>query len=96
MDRGWSILIYPEGTRSTTGKLGTFQRGIGLLATELRAPIVPILVTGTYAALPKGRTRPRPGPITVRFGEPVTLSPGADVDTVTAKLEGAVSGLAPL
>ena len=46
MDRGYSILIFPEGTRSHDGKLHTFRAGIGLLAQQSRVPIVPVALTG--------------------------------------------------
>ena len=68
---GWSILIYPEGTRSTTGELLPFKGGIGLLAEKLRVPIVPVAVYGGFDILPKGRSVPHPGPASVIFGEPV-------------------------
>ena len=70
-DQGWSVLVYPEGTRSPDGRLQPFRTGIGLLATDLRVPVVPVGVEGTHAALPKGRRRPRRGPVTVRFGVPL-------------------------
>jgi len=68
---GWSILIFPEGTRSTTGELLPFKGGIGLLAEKLRVPIVPVVVYGGFDILPKGRGVPQPGPASVVFGEPV-------------------------
>jgi long-chain acyl-CoA synthetase len=74
VDRGWSVLVYPEGTRSLTGELQPFRSGSGLLATELRVPVVPIAVEGTHALLPKGRWQPRRGPVTVRFGQPLRFS----------------------
>jgi long-chain acyl-CoA synthetase len=80
---GWSILIYPEGTRSTTGKLLPFKHGIGLLVDALKVPVVPIAVHGGFSILPKGRSWPRPGPARVVFGEPVRLQEGMEArDTV--------------
>src|SRR5205814_5921179 len=68
---GWSVLIYPEGTRSPTGELRPFKPGIGLLARDLQVPVVAIAVEGTRRVLPKGDRRPRPGPVTVRYGTPL-------------------------
>lgn len=74
LDVGKSILIFPEGTRSITGELQQFKPGIGVLAIELDIPIIPVYLSGTYAALPKGRIIPRGGRIDVRFGKPIDYS----------------------
>lgn len=60
-----SFLIFPEGTRSPTGRLQAFRRGGFVLAIEAGVPIVPISLWGTYDALPKGAWRIRPGPVRV-------------------------------
>jgi long-chain acyl-CoA synthetase len=65
-DAGWSLLIFPEGTRSPDGRLQPFKAGIGLLARELGLPVVPIYLAGLYAVLPKGRCWPRPGPVELK------------------------------
>jgi long-chain acyl-CoA synthetase len=70
---GRPVLIYPEGRRSPNGELQPFKSGIGLLGIELGVPIVPCSVEGTYAAMPKGSGIPRPRPIRVTFGPPVTM-----------------------
>jgi long-chain acyl-CoA synthetase len=84
MDRGYSILIFPEGTRSKEGKLGHFRPGIGLLAQESRAPIVPIGLVGLYELTAGGNRRWfRSGKLEVRIGQPF---PAADDDTDPAQL----------
>ncbi len=65
---GWSLLLYPEGTRSRTGELGPFKAGVGALARFTRRPVVPIHVQGGRRVLPAGAFLPRPGHMTVRFG----------------------------
>lgn len=92
-DGGWSILLYPEGTRSPTGGMHPFKSGVGLLATELGLPVVPIAVLGTHAVLPKGSFLPRPGPVTVRIGVPMCLPPSRDHAATAALLERAVATL---
>jgi long-chain acyl-CoA synthetase len=94
-DGGWSVLVYPEGTRSPDGRLQPFRTGIGLLATDLRVPVVPIGVEGTYAVLPKGRRRPRRGPVTVRFGPPLRPATGDERIEAVSALEQAVARLVP-
>jgi long-chain acyl-CoA synthetase len=93
LDQQWSILLYPEGTRSLTGTIGDFKAGVGLLAVELEVPVVPVHLQGLQRILPKGRTMPRRGPVTVIFGRPVTFSPGTPYDAVAQCLEDAVRAL---
>ena len=87
IDSGWSILLYPEGTRSTSGRLQTFKTGIGLLGRELARPIVPVAVRGTHRILPKGGWLPRRAAVRVRFGQPVVAAPDMDASAITALLE---------
>ncbi|MCS7265170.1 MAG: AMP-binding protein [Armatimonadetes bacterium] len=70
---GYPLLIFPEGTRSVTGKLQPFKPGLGLLAIETGVPVVPALIEGTFEALPKGKMLPRKSKIKVTFGEPVKV-----------------------
>jgi long-chain acyl-CoA synthetase len=71
LDNGRPILIFPEGTRTLSGELQPFKPGIGVLAIELSVPIVPVYVSGTFAALPKGKRLPRSERILVRIGKPM-------------------------
>jgi len=71
---GEPVLIFPEATRSRSGKLQAFKPGLGLLALEAGVPIVPAYIHGTYAALPAGRLLPRRSRLTVRFGEPIVVN----------------------
>lgn len=95
VDGGWSVLVYPEGTRSTTGRLQPFRSGIGLLATDLHVAVVPIGIEGTHALLPKGRGRPRRGPVTVRIGVPLVLDRSLSPPEATTMLHEAVARLLP-
>lgn len=71
---GTSILIFPEGTRSPDGTLQPFKGGAMLLAIKAGVPIVPVAFMGSYAVLPKGAFFPRPGTITIKVGDPVSVS----------------------
>lgn len=77
--RGAGVLsVFPEGTRGT-GDLASIQHGIGYLALHGQCPIVPVVCTGTAAALPKGKALPRfRAPIEIVFGEPFTLDVAGD------------------
>jgi len=72
-----NLILYPEGTRSPDGKMRPFKSGAGLFAMELGVPVVPAYIEGTHRILPKGRSMPRPSPVTVRFGEPLLLARSA-------------------
>ncbi len=71
LERGEGVAIFPEGTRQLTGRLGIAKRGVGLLAVAARVPIVPVLVRGTFEALPPGYTRLQKAKIRVAFGPPI-------------------------
>jgi 1-acyl-sn-glycerol-3-phosphate acyltransferase len=70
-----SLLFFPEGGRSTTGKMRPFKSGIGVLALESGAPIVPARISGSFEALAKGRWFPKRHGIHVRFGAPIAVEP---------------------
>jgi 1-acyl-sn-glycerol-3-phosphate acyltransferase len=66
---GGGLILYPEGTRSPDGEMRAFKTGAGLFAIELGVPLVPAYIEGTHRILPKGQSVPRPGSLTVRFGQ---------------------------
>jgi len=69
---GKNIIIFPEGTRTKTGSLGTFKKTFAILSRELNVPVVPVAIDGAYAALPSGSTFPKPlQPIQVSFLPPL-------------------------
>jgi 1-acyl-sn-glycerol-3-phosphate acyltransferase len=70
-----ALILYPEGTRSPNGEMQAFKNGVGLFAIELGVPVVPAYIEGTHRILPKGRSLPRSGVVTVRFGEALALPP---------------------
>jgi 1-acyl-sn-glycerol-3-phosphate acyltransferase len=63
-------MIYPEGTRSTTGDLGEFRPGISLLLAGSDLPVVPCCLEGTFRAWPKGAWFPRPRKVRLLIGQP--------------------------
>jgi len=91
LDQGWSILIYPEGTRSLTGEMAPFKSGVGLLSVELGVPILPIRLLGLERILPKGRAIPRRGStVQVRIGRPLSFPLGTSHIEATRAIEKAV------
>ncbi len=73
MKGGISLVIFPEGTRSSNGNLLPFKRGGLLLAARTQTPIVPVTINGSWAILPKGNWRIRGGQIEVTVGKPVSV-----------------------
>jgi 1-acyl-sn-glycerol-3-phosphate acyltransferase len=94
LEQGWSLLIYPEGTRSADGRPGPFHGGAGLLAAREEVPVVPVYLGGVFAVLPKGRSVPRPGPVQVRFGPPLRFAPGTRPGTAATVMAAAIRHLA--
>ncbi|MBI5289298.1 MAG: 1-acyl-sn-glycerol-3-phosphate acyltransferase [Chloroflexi bacterium] len=93
---GWSILMYPEGTRSVNGEMARFHHGVSLLALGAGVPVVPIYMEGLRDVMPKGQREPRPAAVRIRIGAPVRIQPGTSVPDGTAQLERAVRELAGL
>ena len=77
--RGNGLVFYPEGTRALDGRLQPFGVGVGVVAVETGAPVIPVWIAGAFALLPKGQGLPRPGKLRVTFGKPVW--PGAVPDS---------------
>jgi long-chain acyl-CoA synthetase len=93
LDHGWSILIFPEGTRTDTGEIGRFKGGAGLLAVELEVPVVSCRIEGIENVLPKHGYVPHRAPITVSFGRPIRFARGTPYDEASAAIEDAVRAL---
>ncbi|GGW19514.1 1-acyl-sn-glycerol-3-phosphate acyltransferase [Streptomyces capoamus] len=74
LEEGRMFGIYPEGTRSPDGRLYRGRTGIARLTLMTGAPVVPFAMIGTDKLQPGGRGIPRPGRVTVRFGEPMEFS----------------------
>jgi 1-acyl-sn-glycerol-3-phosphate acyltransferase len=74
--RGSACGIFPEGARTTDGLPQPPNPGVGGLALATGAPVVPVTLLGLHRVWPVGRRLPRPGPVLIRFGEPLRF--GAD------------------
>jgi long-chain acyl-CoA synthetase len=93
VENGWSVLIYPEGTRSPKGRLLPFKKGPGLLASELGIPVVPIGILGSQKILPKGNTIPKPGPLQIIIGRPIIVPPNKSPEAAVSMLRKAIKDL---
>jgi 1-acyl-sn-glycerol-3-phosphate acyltransferase len=71
LELGDCVSIFPEGTRSTDGRLGEFHGGALVAARRTGVPIVPAAIRGAFEAFPRGARLPRPKRISIEFGAPV-------------------------
>jgi long-chain acyl-CoA synthetase len=94
-DHGYSVLVFPEGevNNSETGEMSTFQSGIGLLAENLRLPVVPMRLDGVWQMKRERRRLAHFREITVRIGAPVTFPPGTPAEEIARGLESFVRAL---
>ncbi len=72
-EEGWSILIFPEGDRTHNGEIRPFQPGVGMIASHLHLPVVPIRLEGLDHVLNRNAKFPRMGRVNVRIGKPLDL-----------------------
>jgi long-chain acyl-CoA synthetase len=93
MDRGYSVLIFPEGTETKDGRIQPFRAGIGLLASELNVPVIPVMLRGLFELKKKRQYFVRPGRVSVTFGEPITFAQGMTPAEITNELERRISTL---
>ena len=94
-DRGYSLLIFPEGevNNSEDGRMAAFQSGIGLLAEKLRLPIIPMRLDGVWQMKRERRRLAHFGEITVHIGAPLTFPPDTPPEEIARNLESIILGL---
>ncbi len=95
VDRGYSVLVFPEGevNNTETGEMAAFQSGIGVLAQNLRIPVIPMRLDGVWQMKRQRRRLARIGEITVRIGAPVTFLAATPANEITRSLESVVRSL---
>ena len=79
LKNGMSLVVFPEGSRTRTGKIGRFKRGAFQLAQEFSLPIVPITINGSFEVMPRTTLLPRYGKITLTIHNPI-LPPENDAE----------------
>jgi len=74
LQKGVSVVIFPEGTRTWDGTIGKFKRGGFKIAVDLGLPIVPITLRGCFERMPRKTLAISPGPIEMHIHEPIDVS----------------------
>ncbi|HVC46571.1 MAG TPA: AMP-binding protein [Terracidiphilus sp.] len=93
LDRGFHVLVFPEGTRSAAGELARFRPGIGLLVKQSQTAVLPVALRGLGELKVKGRGWFRSGRIEVRVGEPLRFAAKGTETAITERLHAEVSRL---
>lgn len=93
VDRGYSVLVFPEGHHTIDGKLRPFRSGIGLLANNLRLPVVPMRIDGLFELKQAGKKFARPRQVQIRIGTPIEFPPDSDPHWVAQELQKKVEQL---
>ena len=93
LGEGWNLLVFPEGTRSEDGWMGNFRPGSAWLALQVAKPVVPVAISGSWQAMPRGRSWPVPGrpPVAVRFGRPLFPEPGERIRPFNHRIREALA-----
>ncbi|HJT45506.1 MAG TPA: lysophospholipid acyltransferase family protein [Chthoniobacterales bacterium] len=94
---GTILIIFPEGTRSTTGEINEFKSGVGALVAGKDVAVVPCFIDGSFKAWPKGKRLPRPGKVRLLIGEPrnyrARCPDKIEICAIAAELSRAVNDL---
>ncbi len=93
VDRGYSVLVFPEGRHTTDGRMHPFRAGIGLLTKNLGLPVLPMRIDGLFEVKRSGKRFVPPHKITVRIGAQVCFAPDKEADQIAADLQQAVESL---
>jgi long-chain acyl-CoA synthetase len=92
-DKGFSVVIFPEGRRTETGEMSPFKSGIGLLATHLNLPIIPMRIDGLFPFKIAKKHYTPPGAVQVKIGDPVRFSAEEDAEEIAMRLQEIVERL---
>ena len=93
VDRGYSVLVFPEGRHTVDGKMNPFRAGIGLLAKNLSIPVLPMRIVGLFEVKQAGKRFARPGKIGVRIGRAMKFAAESGPEQIAQELQSAVEAL---
>jgi len=87
---GKNLVIFPEGSRTNNGKMGTFKKTFAILSAELNIPIIPVRISGAYESLPRNSKFIRPNKIVLEYLPPVFPDKDADYDRLSETVKKAI------
>jgi long-chain acyl-CoA synthetase len=93
VDRGFSVLVFPEGRRTQDGSIAVFRAGIGLLVKNLAVPVVPIRIDGLFELKQTGRKVAPAGAVKVTVGAPVQFDAKDDPAVIAGELQNRIASL---
>jgi long-chain acyl-CoA synthetase len=93
VDRGYSVVVFPEGRRTQDGQPSPFSSGVGMLAQKLDIPVVPIRIDGLFAMKSSGRKIAHRGELKVMIGKPLHFPSDTPAEEITRQLESVTWGL---
>ncbi len=93
VDRGYSILVFPEGRHTIDGDIGPFRAGVGLLANNLGIPVVPMRIRGLFEVKQAGKKFAAPWKISVRISHPIKFESDSEPAQISRELQSAVEAL---
>lgn len=93
LDKGCNLIIFPEGTRSTSRSMAKFRHGVSLLALAKQVPVVPVFLTGLRKLRPKGSREIFPGPVGAHIQDPIYFPQGTEVPDATRMIYDALNVL---
>jgi long-chain acyl-CoA synthetase len=93
VDRGYSVLVFPEGRHTVDGHISPFRAGIGLLANNLGIPVVPMRIVGLFEVKQSAKKCAAPWKISVRIGQPIRFAAGSDPGKIAQELRRVVEAL---
>ncbi len=89
---GKNLVIFPEGIRTSNGKIGTFKKTFAILSTELNIPIVPVRITGAYEALPRNGHFVKPHKIILEYLPAIQPDANITYDELAEKVKATIVG----
>jgi long-chain acyl-CoA synthetase len=93
VDRGYSILVFPEGHHTTDGKMRSFRSGVGLLVNDLNIPVVPMRIDGLFEVQQAGKRMARPHQIKVKVGSPMRFRQNMKPQEIAAEIQAEIERL---